>query len=59
MRVIAERQHIVRVDWDSNGLSSIDSEKILSVIPKAIESSDGIIISDYDKGFCNNEITSF
>lgn len=59
MRVIAERQHIVRVDWDSNGLNKLDSRKTLDVISKGLQYSDGVIISDYDKGFCTNEITSF
>ena len=59
MRVIAERQHVVRVDWDSNGFDKLDSSQILDVISKGIQHSDGVIISDYDKGFCTDEIINF
>jgi len=59
MRVIAERQHVVRVDWDSNGSGKLDSDKILDSVSKNLQYSDGIIISDYDKGLCTKEITSF
>jgi len=59
MRVIAERQHVVRVDWDSDGSGRLDSDKILDAVSKGLQYSDGVIISDYDKGLCTEEIISF
>jgi len=58
MRIIAEKQQVVRVDWDSDGLSNKQLEKIDKLIIEKIKSIDGIIISDYDKGLCTNYLTS-
>ena len=59
MRIIADRQHIVRVDWDSSFLNKADYSKLTDTVSKRIKEYDGIIISDYDKGLCKRDIVSF
>ena len=52
MRIIAENQQIVRVDWDSDALMDEEYEKINILIKKQITNVDAMIISDYDKSLC-------
>ncbi len=56
MRILAESQQIVRVDWDSKEFDEKNYKKLLEMLPSEIEKSDGIIISDYGKGFCKKII---
>ena len=52
MRIVAEGQQVVRVDWDANNLTDQKLNKVLKQIIEEITNVDGIIISDYDKGIC-------
>jgi D-beta-D-heptose 7-phosphate kinase/D-beta-D-heptose 1-phosphate adenosyltransferase len=56
MRVVANNQHVVRVDWDSIELDKNIETSISSVVLELIEKVDGIIISDYGKGVCSENI---
>lgn len=50
-RVIAHNQHVVRIDSEEKrDISDKIQEKILSVLTNNIQSIDGIIIEDYNKG---------
>ncbi|MBI1802982.1 MAG: D-glycero-beta-D-manno-heptose-7-phosphate kinase [Ignavibacteriae bacterium] len=50
-RVIAHSQHVVRIDREMRSdISHIIQNKILDVLRQHIESLDGIIIEDYNKG---------
>lgn len=50
-RVIANNQHLVRIDREvKNDISHIIQNKILDAVRKNIDSIDGIIIEDYNKG---------
>ena len=59
IRVIADRQHIVRVDWDYNVQNEIDYRRVFDILSGKLKSADGIIISDYNKGFCSDEAIRF
>ena len=50
-RVIAERQQVVRYDRETSGpLSAATEAAILDRLPRAIETADAVILSDYGKG---------
>ncbi|MFO7527140.1 MAG: D-glycero-beta-D-manno-heptose-7-phosphate kinase [Ignavibacteriaceae bacterium] len=50
-RIIADKQHIVRIDRESKlNLNSNFNEKILNQLNEIINSLDGIILQDYNKG---------
>ncbi len=50
-RVIAHAQHVVRIDQEEKtDLDSGMQEKVLAVLKSQIESLDGIILEDYNKG---------
>jgi rfaE bifunctional protein kinase chain/domain len=50
-RIIADNQHIVRIDKESKAyISSKIEEKISIFLASAIDSLDGIILQDYNKG---------
>jgi D-glycero-beta-D-manno-heptose-7-phosphate kinase len=50
-RVIAQNQHVVRIDKESKKYLDLKTEnKILSFIKKSMDSLDGIILQDYNKG---------
>ena len=59
IRVIANKQHVVRVDWDSNVSDSVDESAVCDIITRKLQNVDGVIISDYDKGFCSDEVIRF
>ena len=59
MRIIAENQQIVRVDWDSDALMDEEYEKINILIKKQITNVDAMIISDYDKSLCKKGLIQF
>ena len=52
MRIVAEGQQLVRVDWDANNLTKQNLNQVLKQVSKKIVEVDGVIISDYDKGVC-------
>lgn len=57
-RIIAHHQHVVRVDRDDiEGLSGKETKKIILQYKKIIKSYDAVIISDYSKGFLNEELS--
>ena len=50
-RVIAHSQHVVRIDREmKSDISHIIQSKILDVLRRQVDSLDGIIIEDYNKG---------
>ena len=52
MRVVAEGQQLVRVDWDVCKLTEKNLHQVLKQVSKKINGVDGVIISDYNKGVC-------
>lgn len=56
-RVIADKQHVVRIDKESKqNLNANLNNKILSYLKKIIHSLDGIILQDYNKGVLNQSL---
>ncbi len=56
-RVIAHNQHVVRIDRETKTDISPDvQERILDVLRKSIDSIDGIILEDYNKGVMVKEL---
>ena len=53
MRIVADRQQIVRVDWDMNDLAAGFSDNLIKYIAEQMQHIDGIIVSDYAKGVCS------
>ncbi len=53
MRIVADRQQVVRVDSDMNQLAINSIDKLIANMPKCIKKINGIIISDYAKGVCS------
>ena len=53
MRIVAEGQQLVRVDWDSNNLTDRNYNNLLKQISQKVGDVDGVIISDYNKGICS------
>ena|SRR5260221_255957 len=50
-RVIAHNQHVIRIDRESKtDISHIIQNKIMAVLSRHIDSLDGIILEDYNKG---------
>lgn len=50
-RVIANNQHVVRIDKEKTfAISSITEKKILTILKKEIRKLDAIILQDYNKG---------
>ena len=56
MRIVAEGQQVVRVDWDAKNLTKDDYKILLKQMPQNINGSDAVIISDYNKGLCTEGI---
>ena len=52
MRIVAEGQQLVRVDWDASNLTDHNLNQVLKHVSKKITAVDGVIISDYNKGLC-------
>ena len=51
MRVIADKQHVVRIDKEkTNSISPLTEKKILTLLSKEINKLDAIILQDYNKG---------
>ena len=58
MRIVAEGQQLVRVDWDASNLTDQNLNQVLKqVSKKIIKGVDGVIISDYNKGVCTELVT--
>ena len=56
-RVIADSQHIVRVDKENkNVINSIMQQKIFNYVKNIIKNIDGIILQDYNKGVLSESI---
>tara|TARA_Y100000816_G_C26081714_1_gene570198 strand:- start:573 stop:1526 length:954 start_codon:yes stop_codon:yes gene_type:complete len=53
MRIVADRQQVVRVDCDMNQLTIDSIDTLITNMPKCIKKINGIIISDYAKGVCS------
>ena len=53
MRILADAQQVVRVDWDAKEFNKGSYDKILGSLPNQIKNVDGIIVSDYNKGVCS------
>ncbi|MFL2983254.1 MAG: D-glycero-beta-D-manno-heptose-7-phosphate kinase [Candidatus Neomarinimicrobiota bacterium] len=56
MRIVADRQQILRVDWDMDDLVIEYENSLTKNISKEIQDIDGVVISDYGKGVCLNSI---
>ena len=54
MRIVAGKQQVARVDWDMDKINSADLN--FENLANEIKSTSGIIISDYAKGVCSNEL---
>lgn len=59
-RVIAQRQHVVRVDYErSHGLDAKLAKDFVAQICDALPKVDGVIVQDYGKGIFNPDTMSF
>ena len=56
IRIVADRQQVVRVDWDMDNFEIENNEKLFEIVSNKINGIDGIIISDYLKGVCSKEL---
>ncbi|GHT87465.1 bifunctional protein HldE [Spirochaetia bacterium] len=58
IRIIGNNQQIARVDFENDEmkLNANDEKCLIEAIEKQIPLSDVVIISDYGKGICNDEI---
>ncbi len=57
MRIVADGQQLIRVDWDASNLTNQNLNQILKHVSNKISEVDGIIISDYNKGVCIESVT--
>ena len=56
-RVIAHNQHVVRIDHeDKNDLNADIQKRVIASFEKQINSLDGIILEDYNKGVLTKEL---
>lgn len=56
-RVIADKQHVVRIDKEkTNPISELIENKVLSTLKKNIKSIDAIILQDYNKGMLTQKL---
>ena len=58
MRIVAEGQQLVRVDWDSSTLTDQHLNQIREQALHKIEDVDGVIVSDYNKGVCTELVVN-
>lgn len=57
MRVLADRQQVVRVDWDpEHDYPAVDVEAFCKRVSKEIEACTGVVIEDYSKGIVRQEV---
>ncbi len=60
VRVIAQKQHVVRVDYERvHGLDAGLAKHFVENICDLIPSTDGVIVQDYGKGLWNSDTMSF
>ena len=58
MRVIAERQQVVRVDWDEKSADPACASRLCRAVRSGIRGCTGIIIADYAKGVVGAQTVS-
>jgi len=56
MRIVANNQHVVRADWGNSILPQDIEKSISDLVEELINEVNGIIISDYGKGVCTDNI---
>ena len=56
MRIIADRQQVVRVDWDMDYLKNEFDDTFIKNFIEDVKNIDGVIISDYAKGVCSKSL---
>ncbi len=57
MRIVAERQQVVRVDWeDKVQLSGPMKDQYLRLVESEVRKSTGVIIEDYSKGVVGQDV---
>ena len=57
MRVLADRQQVVRVDWDTDPeFPQADVDAFCEVVAKQIGTCTGVVIEDYSKGIVRQEV---
>ncbi len=57
MRVLADRQQVVRIDWDPDPeFPAADVDAFCERVSKEIESCTGVVIEDYSKGIVRQEV---
>lgn len=60
VRVIAQKQHVVRVDYERrHGLDAKLAKQFTESLCDLVSSTDGVIIQDYGKGLWNADTISF
>lgn len=57
-RIIGNQQQIVRIDRDTSYIENSDIIKIIDSIKNTVRNMDAVIVSDYAKGVCNEEIVN-
>lgn len=56
-RIIAERQQVVRVDWETPGsVTARSREKLIENVRSAVRQATGVVLEDYGKGVICQEI---
>lgn len=57
MRVLADRQQVVRIDWDPDPeFPAADVDAFCERVSKEIKSCTGVVIEDYSKGIVRQEV---
>lgn len=57
MRVLADRQQVVRVDWDNDPqFPQADVDAFCDMVTRQIGSCTGVVIEDYSKGIVRQEV---
>ena len=56
MRIVAEGQQLVRVDWDTTSIPDNSYETLKKAILINLKKSNAVVISDYNKGFCTDSL---
>ena len=58
MRIVANNQHVVRVDWDNKRITKKAELFMIDKVLSVMDRIDGVIISDYNKGVCSKALLS-
>ncbi len=57
MRVLADRQQVVRVDWDADPeFPQADVDAFCEMVSRQIETCTGVVIEDYSKGIVRQDV---